>query len=78
MKTLIDIPTSTLAGFLGSSDSYASNVKAGRQKVSSKVALKIHKHFEIPLWEIRPDIYPIELFGSDSVVDGTSLDKSEI
>lgn len=78
MKTLIDIPTSKLAGFLESSDPYASNIKAGRQKVSSKVALEIHKHFGIPLWEIRPDIYPRELFGSDSEVDGSSLDKSKI
>lgn len=62
MKKLNDIKTSELARFLDVSMPYISNVKAGRQKVSALVAQKISEHFDVPLWELRPDIYPASMF----------------
>lgn len=62
MKTLNDISTSELAGFLKVTMPYVSNIKAGRTKVSAKVAQRIHNEYEIPLWELRPDIYPEAMF----------------
>ena len=62
MKTLTEIKTSHLAKELNVSLSYASQIKVGRTKTSAKVAQQISEAFGVPLWEIRPDIYPRHLF----------------
>lgn len=67
MKTLNDIPTSELAAFLKVTMPYVSNIKAGRTKVSAKVAQRIHAEYSIPLWELRPDIYPEAMFNQMNV-----------
>lgn len=62
MKKLSDIPTSQLAKALGIRESRASSIKVGRVPPSAKVAQQINEAFGVPLWEIRPDIYPRHLF----------------
>lgn len=62
MKKLNEIPTSELAQLLGVQASYASQLKTRRTKPSAKVAQQINEAFDVPLWEIRPDIYPRHLF----------------
>jgi transcriptional regulator with XRE-family HTH domain len=62
MKKLTDIPTSQLAKALGIRESRASSIKVGRVPPSAKVAQQINNVFGVPLWEIRPDIYPRHLF----------------
>ena len=62
MKTLFDIPNQELIALLKCDSSRASQIKSGLVKPSHKVALAIHDRFGIPLWNIRPDIYPRRLF----------------
>lgn len=62
MKTFSDVPTSQMAKYLKVSQAYVSNMKAGRTAIPHEVALKVSEYFGVPLWEIRPDIYPRKLF----------------
>ncbi len=75
MKKLIDIPTNELAALLGSLNSYASNMKAGRVKPSAKVSQQINSAFGVPLWEIRPDIYPRELFEANDASESNQQQR---
>ena len=68
MKKLNDIPTSALAKLLGVQTSYASQLKSRRTKPSAKVAQQINEAFSVPLWEIRPDIYPRHLFEANDAI----------
>ena len=62
MKTINEIPASELAKALNVATSYACHLKSGFRKVNAHQALAINEKFGIPLWEIRPDIYPRRLF----------------
>jgi len=62
MKKINDVKTSELAKLLNVTPCFISHVKHGRNKFSAKQSLKINKEFGIPLYEIRPDVYPKELF----------------
>lgn len=73
MKKFNDIKTSVLAKELSVTQSYVSNMKAGRTQIPTDIALRINKLFGIPLWEIRPDIYPRHLFeANDAIVQEQS------
>jgi DNA-binding transcriptional regulator YdaS (Cro superfamily) len=76
MKTLTDIPTSKLAELLGSLNSYASNMKAGRVKPSAKIAQKINAAFGVTLYELRPDIYPRHLFEANDASNSKQQPQS--
>ena len=65
MNKFNEISTSELASLLGVTTAFISNVKHGRKKLSSKHAMAISATYEIPLWELRPDIYPEHLFNKD-------------
>jgi plasmid maintenance system antidote protein VapI len=65
MKKLNDIPTAELARFLSVTTAFVSNLKAGKRPMPPKTALRISETFGIPLWELRPDIYPEHLFNKD-------------
>jgi len=58
-----DIPTGELAELLHVDGSFISNCKAGRNKLSFEHCLKIHKKYKIPLYNLRSDIYPKNIFG---------------
>jgi len=75
MKTLTDIPTSKLAELLGSLNSYASNMKAGRVKPSAKIAQQINAAFGVPLYELRPDIYPRHLFEANDASESNQQQR---
>jgi len=62
MKKLNDIPTAELAELLDVTTPYVSQCKHGRKRWSTKHARTIHKAYGIPLWELRPDVYPKEIF----------------
>ena len=76
MKTLLDIKTSTLADAMGWSTSYASQVKTGVTKVSARLARAINEKFGIPLWDIRPDIYPRHLFEANDASNHNNQPQS--
>ena len=69
MKKLSDIPTSQLAKALGIRESRASSIKVGRVPPSAKVAQQINEAFGVPLWDIRPDIYPRHLFEANDAIN---------
>jgi DNA-binding transcriptional regulator YdaS (Cro superfamily) len=75
MKKLNDVPTNQLADVLGVLKTYASNMKAGRVKPSAKVAQQINEAFGVPLWEIRPDIYPRHLFEANDATEPNSVPR---
>ena len=54
---------------------YLMQIANGHRKPSSKLAQRINKVLGIPLWELRPDIYPKELFESASNEDDSSLES---
>jgi DNA-binding transcriptional regulator YdaS (Cro superfamily) len=62
MKKLNDIKTSVLARFLGVTPPFVSSVKNGRVNFSTDQSLKISAEFDIPLYELRPDVYPKVIF----------------
>ena len=62
MKKLTDIKTAELQVFLGCSKSRASQIINGHVRLSASLSQKINKKYGIPLWEMRPDIYPRYLF----------------
>lgn len=70
MQKLNDIPTKELAELLGVSGPYVSHFKHGRRKLSTEHARTIHKAYGIPLWELRPDVYPKEIFDRDEKTAG--------
>lgn len=47
---------------LGINASYLMQIANGYRNMPWKIALKIHKEYGIPLWELRPDMYPKEIF----------------
>jgi DNA-binding transcriptional regulator YdaS (Cro superfamily) len=53
-----DIPTNQMAKFLGTTDGFVSQIKKGRRKLPPKYCIIVSKKFNIPLYELRPDIYP--------------------
>jgi len=75
MKSILDIQGIELARLLGVTPAYVSHIKKGRKKLPVKHAQLIHKHYNIPLWELRPDIYPKELFESAPNKDDSSLES---
>lgn len=62
MKKFNDIKTSVLAKELSITQSYVSNMKAGRTQIPTDIALRVNEQFGVPLWDLRPDIYPRHLF----------------
>jgi len=62
MKTINDIKASELAAFLGVTPPFISHVRHGRKNLSTDQALKISDKYGIPLYEIRPDVYPKRIF----------------
>lgn len=62
MKNIEEISTSKIAEILGVTMPFVSHVKSGRKRFSADHARKLHKEFGIPLWDLRPDIYPKHLF----------------
>jgi len=64
MDKLTKIPTKELAEFLGVTNAFISNVKAGRRKMPLSKVFDLSQQYGIPLHEIRPDIYPKELFNN--------------
>lgn len=64
MKVIEDISTSKIAEILGVTMPFVSHVKKGRKRFSPEHARKLHKEFGIPLWELRPDIYPKSIFNN--------------
>jgi DNA-binding transcriptional regulator YdaS (Cro superfamily) len=61
MQAIEHIPTGQLAKFLGVTSPYVSHLKAGRRKIPADKARKVSVEFNIPLWELRPDIYPKDI-----------------
>jgi DNA-binding transcriptional regulator YdaS (Cro superfamily) len=57
-KKLMDIGTNELASFLGKTPGFASQLKYGRCKLPPKDCQRVALRFNIPLYELRPDIYP--------------------
>jgi len=51
------IPTKKLADFLGVHVSFISQIKTGHRKMPAKYCMKISKEFNIPVEELRPDIF---------------------
>jgi len=72
MKELNDIPTAELAELLEVTTPYISQCKHGRKKWAAKYARTIHKEYGIPLWELRPDVYPREIFDCDEKTAGAA------
>jgi len=64
MKNIKDIPTSEIAELLNVTMPFVSHVKGGRKRFSAEQTIKLSQTFGIPLWEIRPDIYPQSIFES--------------
>ena len=69
MQALNQIPTGQLAKFLGVTAPYVSHLKAGRRKIPADKARKVSLEFNIPLWELRPDIYPRNILNTVSLKD---------
>ena len=55
---LKNIPTKELAKFLGKTPGFASQIKTGASKLPPGSCIAVSKEFNIPLHELRPDIYP--------------------
>ena len=55
-----NIPTNELAKFLGTTDGFVSHIKKGRRKLPPKDCVGVSKKFNIPLHDLRPDIFPEE------------------
>lgn len=64
MKKLIDVTTSEIAEAINTSESFVSQCRKpeSSKRFSAEHALVINEKFGIPLWEIRPDVYPRHLF----------------
>lgn len=62
MKKLSDIEPSQLTEFLQCTTSFTSQLQTGKKKCPTDKAIPISERFGVPLWEIRPDIYPRHLF----------------
>ena len=62
MEKFNKLKTSYLAILLGMSTSYVSQIKSGKRPLSPKSAQIVHKECNIPLWDLRPDVYPKSLF----------------
>lgn len=52
-----EIKTTELANFLGKTNGWATNLKKGRKKLPPKDCLRVSERFNIPLNELRPDIF---------------------
>lgn len=61
MNELIDIPNKDLAALLNVSPAFITNVKKGRKSFSFEHCLKINQSLGIPLWSLRPDVYPKDI-----------------
>jgi DNA-binding transcriptional regulator YdaS (Cro superfamily) len=59
------IQTKELAEFLGVSDGFISQIKTGYRKLPPKYCQRVSKRFNIPLSDLRPDIFGDK--GVDSV-----------
>jgi len=55
-----NISTKTLAEFLGVTQGFISHIKTGRRKLPPKDCVRVSEEFSIPLYELRPDIFPIQ------------------
>jgi DNA-binding transcriptional regulator YdaS (Cro superfamily) len=75
MKKFTDIKTSVLAKELSVTQSYVSNMKAGRTQIPADIALRVNKLFGTPLWEIRPDIYPRHLFEANDASESNQQQR---
>lgn len=53
-----NIPTKELADLLQISGAFVSQIKSGHRKLPTKYCLQVSKAFDIPLHELRPDVYP--------------------
>lgn len=51
---------------IGCSPAYLMQIANGHRKPSPEFARELNKLFGIPLWELRPDVYPREMFNSNS------------
>lgn len=73
MKKLSDIEPSQLTEFLQCTTSFTSQLQTGKKKCPTDKAIPISERFGVPLWEIRPDIYPRHLFeANDAIVQEQS------
>ena len=50
---------------LGVNATYLMQIANGYRNMPWSIALKIHKAYGIPLWELRPDVYPKEIFENE-------------
>jgi DNA-binding transcriptional regulator YdaS (Cro superfamily) len=75
MKKFNDIKTSVLAKELSITQSYVSNMKAGRTQIPTDIALRVNEHFGVPLWELRPDVYPRNLFEANDASESNQQQR---
>jgi DNA-binding transcriptional regulator YdaS (Cro superfamily) len=61
---LNNISTKELAEFLGTSSGFVSQIKMGHRKLPPKDCVRVSKKYQIPLHELRADIFPPELVTS--------------
>lgn len=73
MKKLSDIEPSQLTEFLQCTTSFTSQLQTGKKKCPADKAILISERFGVPLWEIRPDIYPRHLFEAN---DASNINHS--
>jgi hypothetical protein len=59
-KKLSDIGNQELANFLEISRGFASNIRTGKNKLPAKYCIRVSLHFNIPLHNLRPEIFPEE------------------
>lgn len=69
MKKLSDIEPSQLTEFLQCTTSFTSQLQTGKKKCPTDKAIPISERFGVPLWEIRPDIYPRHLFEANDAIN---------
>lgn len=55
-----NIPTNELAKCIGKTQGFASQIKNGWRKLPAKYCVLVSTRFHIPLYELRPDIFPKE------------------
>jgi DNA-binding transcriptional regulator YdaS (Cro superfamily) len=57
---IANIPTKELAECIGKTQGFASQIKNGWRKLPAKYCVIVSDKFDIPLYELRPDIFPDE------------------
>jgi DNA-binding transcriptional regulator YdaS (Cro superfamily) len=75
MKKLSDIEPSQLTEFLQCTTSFTSQLQTGKKKCPADKAILISERFGVPLWKIRPDIYPRHLFEANDASESNQQQR---